>query len=61
MRRLKKITVENEREGPGHSYTYELGKSLEDQRIDSVVCTRAKGKGGEDVPMTEEEKAKEKR
>ena len=53
--------MENEREGPGHSYTYELGKSLEDQRIDSVVCTRAKGKGGEDVPMTEEEKATEKR
>ena len=54
--------MENKREGPCHSYTYELGKSLEDQRIDSVICTRAtKGKDGEDVPMTEEEKAKERR
>ena len=54
--------MENEREGPCRSRTYELGKSLEDQRIDSVICTRAtKGKDGEDVPMKEDEKDKEKR
>ena len=54
-RRLKSITVENERETPCHCYTYVLSKSSQDHRIDVVTCKKIKS-DGEDLPMKEEEK-----
>lgn len=54
LRRLKSITVENERETPCHCYTYVLSKSSQDHRIDVVTCKKIKS-DGEDLPMKEEE------